>query len=239
MSRKCQAKNPATCRTHGMGGPVERLEIDKAKAIREGDYKAQFEIQQKIDKYKDEAPEEAQEKAGFFGDLGWKLFKKIRLEKLDAKAEELGAVLNQRGVFGRSAAINPDILNFEMKDLKGMIQDHAVKGDNDYLELTYNASNVRLVIHTAVDDKGNAYIKNIEAYDHPWNNTDMDYDALNREVRAVFDLSTPEKKEQASGQPDVDMVPCGKCSVCDPAPSDMTHFGGWASRDCERPVPKQ
>ena len=237
MSRKCQAKNPATCRTHGMGGPVERLEIDKAKAMREGDYKAQFEIQQKIDKYKDETPEETPEKASFFGDLGWKLFKKVRLEKLDAKTEELGALLNQRGVFGRAAALNTDILDFEMRDLKGMIQDHAVKGDNDYLELTYNASNVRLAIHTAVDDKGNAYIKNIEAYDHPWNNPDMDYDALNREVRTVFNLSTPQK---AKTEPAVEMVDCGKCNVCDPPPSSITHFGGWElGQRCERPVPKQ
>ena len=50
MASICRAKNPATCRTHGMGGPVERLEIDKAKAMREGDYKTQYKIQQKIDK---------------------------------------------------------------------------------------------------------------------------------------------------------------------------------------------
>lgn len=223
-----------------MGGPVERLEIDKAKAMREGDYKAQFKIQQKIDKYKDDSPEETPEKASFFGDLGWKLFKKVRLEKLDSKTEELCAVLNKRGVFGRAAAAgDAQMLEFEMKDLKGMVQDHAVSGDNNYLELTYNASNVRLAIHTAIDDNGNAYVRNIEAVEHPWNNPDMDYDALNKEVRTVFGLSTPEKAKNEPAKSDVEMVPCGKCSVCDPAPSDLTHFGGWASRECERPVPKR
>lgn len=239
MSRKCQSKNPTTCKVHGMGGEVQLLEIEKNKAIREGDLKNQYKIQQKIDSLKDGNSEESQEKASFFGDLGWKLFKKVQLDKLDAKAEELSAVLNQRGVFGRAAAINADLLDFEVKDLKGMIQDHVTQGDNNYLELTYNASNVRLAINTAIDDKGNAYISNIQAYDHPWNNTDMDYDALNREVRTVFGLSTPDKAEPESAQSDAEMVPCGKCSVCDPAPSDLTHFGGWASRQCEHPVPKK
>lgn len=30
---------------------------------------------------------------------------------------------------------------------------------------------------------------------------------------------------------------CGKCRYCDPAPSDITHFHRWASRQCGRPVP--
>lgn len=237
MATVCRAKNPSTCRTHGMGGSVERLEIDKNKAIKAGDYEAQFKIQQKIDSLHDENPEGSPEKASFFGELGWKLFKKVQMDKLDAKAEELVTVLNQRGVFGRAAASgDAHMLEFEMKDLKGMIQDHVQSGDNNYLELTYNASNVRLAINTAIDDKGNAYVKNIEASDHPWNNRDMDYDALNREVRSVFGLSTPEKPKN---DPEVEMVPCGTCSVCDPAPSDITYFRGWASQKCERPVPKQ
>jgi hypothetical protein len=30
---------------------------------------------------------------------------------------------------------------------------------------------------------------------------------------------------------------CGKCSFCNPAPSDLTHFRNWAPRQCERPLP--
>lgn len=37
----------------------------------------------------------------------------------------------------------------------------------------------------------------------------------------------------------VETVPCGKCNVCDPPPSDSTHFGGWnRGQGCTNPVPK-
>lgn len=29
---------------------------------------------------------------------------------------------------------------------------------------------------------------------------------------------------------------CGKCSYCDPAPSDITHFHRWAPNQCEHPI---
>lgn len=44
--------------------------------------------------------------------------------------------------------------------------------------------------------------------------------------------------ESDVSQPTGEMVDCGKCSVCDPAPSDVTHFGRWNGSQCEAPVPK-
>lgn len=45
--------------------------------------------------------------------------------------------------------------------------------------------------------------------------------------------------ESNVSQSAVETVPCGKCIVCDPPPSDVTHFGGWnRGQECERPVPK-
>jgi hypothetical protein len=75
MATGCTAKNPTTCKVHGMGGSLERLEIDKAKAIRTENFAEQYNLQKQIDALKDEDPDIPQDfKANFFGKLGQKLF---------------------------------------------------------------------------------------------------------------------------------------------------------------------
>jgi hypothetical protein len=77
MATICRAKDPTKCKVHGLGGSVQQLELDKAKAIRKGDFKSQFEIQRKIDSLSDTDPNAEQNpKASFFGKLGGKLFRK-------------------------------------------------------------------------------------------------------------------------------------------------------------------
>lgn len=232
MASVCRAQNRATCRTHGMGSPVERLELEKAKAISQGDFRTQYEIQQKIDKYQDESPEGTGNKAGFFGEMGWKLFKKVRFEYLDTKTEELGQVLSKNKVFGKETGRWKER---EIYNLQSMVRSHVESGDKQSLELTYPSA-VRMIINTKIDDKGNAYINNIEVFSHPSENRNINYATLNREARAVFNLNSPEDKKDTNKE-EVEMIPCGKCSVCDPAPSDLTHFHNWSSQKCENPVP--
>lgn len=232
MASVCRAQNRATCRTHGMGSPVERLELEKARAMSQGDFRTQYEIQQKIDKYQDESPEGTGNKAGFFGEMGWKLFKKVRFEYLDTKTGELAEVLSKHKVFGKETGRWKER---EIYNLQSMVRGHVESGDKQSLELTYPSA-VRMIINTKIDDKGNAYINNIEVFSHPTENSNIDYAALNREARAVFNLNSPEDKKDTN-KDDVEMVPCGKCSVCAPPPSDLTHFHNWSSKKCENPVP--
>lgn len=52
--------------------------------------------------------------------------------------------------------------------------------------------------------------------------------------------SEPEPEPIQEAPPGVEMVPCGKCSVCDPPPSEMTHFHSYhLNMQCAKPVPAQ
>lgn len=144
MSRKCQSKNPSTCKVHGAGGQVAQLEAESLEAIQQGRTEDYFKIREEIDGLKDEiSPDQKQS-----------LFRKL---------------------FG------------------GSKEPQAKVEEDPYAHFPASARP--------------GYVEPVV--------------------------------ENTSSQSAVETVPCGKCSVCDPAPSDATHFGGWnRGQQCENPVPK-
>lgn len=102
--------------------------------------------------------------------------KKLKLETLQSQSEALFEVLHGHGVFGESEG---KWLESEKRGFMGMVEDHAISRDHNYLEITYSGTCVRLIINLTVNEKNEAVFKDITAYDHPWANEDMDYEALN------------------------------------------------------------
>lgn len=108
---------------------------------------------------------------------------KIETAALEARAEAVFNVLNAHKVFGN---VEGKWLECERRGFNNMVTSHAVgERNHNYLELTYDFSCVRLIIHTNIF-AGEAYIREITAYDHPWKNDEMDYEALNRDIHEAL-----------------------------------------------------
>jgi hypothetical protein len=110
--------------------------------------------------------------------------KKVSVKGLEAKSEAVFNVLNAHNVFG---PLDGTRLEVERRGFVDAVISHAVGSDiRNYLELTYNFSCVRLIIKTTISAAGEANFSGFDAYDHPWNNDTMDYDALNADIRKAL-----------------------------------------------------
>jgi hypothetical protein len=195
-----------------MGGAVERLEIDKAKAIRTADFATQYKIQQEIDSLKDEDPNASPEKANFFGKLGQKFFNKKQAEEsveesansseapainaapasLDESSDYVANVLQAHGVFGKfddsdDSEYEIQRLKYAVSDFKSLVEAHAASGEHD-LEITYRESDTRIIVKTEMVD-GTPALKSVVAFNHPHKN-DIDYKDLNKDIQKVFGLGS-------------------------------------------------
>lgn len=112
----------------------------------------------------------------------------INYETLEATSDELFNVLHEHGVFGNMAGEDEGhYLKCERRGFKTMIRNHVTDNSfSNYLEITYRESSVRLLVTTEVNERGEAKVKEIDAYDHPWENEKMDYAALNSALHAVL-----------------------------------------------------
>lgn len=106
----------------------------------------------------------------------------INYDVLEATSETLFNTLHEHGVFGSDEG---KFLESQRRGFHGMINRHVTSGDR-YLEITYSPTGVRLIVMTEVDKQNTAQVKEIDAYDHPWKNENLDYDALNRELHAAL-----------------------------------------------------
>ena len=107
----------------------------------------------------------------------------VKVEKLEAIANEVAEVLTSHGVFGPK----DDKWGFvERRDFVGQISAHAAEGGTDYLELTYQ-SGVRFLLHTTIVDGDEARIRDMEGYDHPWPNPNINYEKMNRDIQRILD----------------------------------------------------
>lgn len=110
--------------------------------------------------------------------------KKVSVKDLSAQTEAVFDVLNAHNVFG---PLEGTRLEVERRGFNNMVTSHAVGTDiRNYLELTYNFSCVRLIVKTTVTAAGEAKFSEIDAYDHPWKNDKMDYEALNADIHKAL-----------------------------------------------------
>lgn len=107
---------------------------------------------------------------------------KVAVKSLEAKAAAVFNVLNAHKVFG---TLEGTRLEVERRGFISSVIDHATGDDNhNYLELTY-PSCVRVIIHTAIF-AGEAYFREVTAYDHPHENPRMDYERLNEDIKMAL-----------------------------------------------------
>lgn len=106
----------------------------------------------------------------------------ISFTKLDIKLEVLANLLHAYKVFGERD--DDRYINMEKRGFKSMVSTHAATQSRNYLEISYRSSCVRLIINTKVIN-GEAFITQIDAYDHPFINETMDYSGLNQALNLV------------------------------------------------------
>lgn len=118
--------------------------------------------------------------------LGMKKSKAEATQRMTFKTLEMQSlavfdILVQYGVFGTKEIhrLYPQQLGF-----MSVIRYHSVRRDQN-LEQNYHESCVRLLINLTVNHKNQAVFRDIEAYAHPTENTDMDYNGLNRDLASA------------------------------------------------------
>lgn len=108
----------------------------------------------------------------------------IKTANLRKTSEQLADVLESFGVFGDPT--NQREMKLERRGFVNSVVDHLLKAPVwSYLERTHSASQVRLIVIPGVKNN-DGYIAAISAHDHPDENPDMDYEALNEALKAVI-----------------------------------------------------
>lgn len=107
----------------------------------------------------------------------------VEASALETKAQAIAEVLSAHRAFGN---IGPTYSRSEKQGFINSVTAHAMEETKSKkLELTYRSSCVRLTVRTKVV-AGEATLRKITVSDHPYRNTAIDYEALNRDIQAVF-----------------------------------------------------
>lgn len=112
---------------------------------------------------------------------------------VDTTAVELVApavakVLREEGIISTSG--NQKWNDFEEEAFIRAVVSYAKEGaPYGYLEQTYSASNTRLIIKVNFNGKREASLSGIDAYDHPFESDEIDYEALSLKLQQAAGIS--------------------------------------------------
>lgn len=110
----------------------------------------------------------------------------VKTEALTAVLEPMSQELKSAGVWGpvRNAEDEKWVERSRMDFVRSATR-HAVSPDfSGDLELTYRETNVRLLVDVRTDEKNAAYVRDIDAFDHP-RASHVDVKALDAKLKAI------------------------------------------------------
>lgn len=107
---------------------------------------------------------------------------------VEAVAPAVAKVLRAEGIISTSS--NEKWNDFEEEAFVRAVVSYAKEGAPfGYLELTYTASNTRLIIKVDFNGKREAGLSAIDAYDHPYESDAIDYEALSLKLQQAAGIS--------------------------------------------------
>lgn len=108
----------------------------------------------------------------------------INTTAIEAAATRVAVALREEKIFG---TIDDSVwLDMEQDAFTRSVVIYAKEGaPYGYLELTYRASNTRLIISVRINENREAVLTGITACDHPFESDAIDYEALSLKLEQV------------------------------------------------------